>query len=207
MQNPFLRLKHYRVGENGNDAKENHATEVLAACLALSPRLRTDFLNFMHGGTVPPVSITEAEAFTVATQQPTDDGGWVDLLLERPGEETLVVEVKVGAPEGGPQIARYRKWLDDQPAAARKAVYSLVRYHDPQFRIEDHGGTACRRWRGLYDHLQNRLPDYTDTAEERLIQHLCHYLEAEQIVSTWNPKQILDYGPGVVAKRALRNLL
>ena len=49
MQNPFLRLKHYRTDQKDNDPKENHATEVLAACLAFSGRLRADFLTFLFG--------------------------------------------------------------------------------------------------------------------------------------------------------------
>jgi hypothetical protein len=50
MQNPFIRLKHYRTDQSANDARENHATEVPAACLVFSHRFRADFLNFVFLG-------------------------------------------------------------------------------------------------------------------------------------------------------------
>jgi hypothetical protein len=202
VQNRFLRFKRYRTDQSLVDARENHATEVLAACLTFSPSLRADFLNFYLG---PQYSWTveEASRFSVTTQEPTANGGWVDLLLQEEERWCLVVEVKVDAPESGSQIAAYRQWLDGRAERKNTFVVSLVRVPDSRFSIQSHGGFARRTWRELYEYYSGRIRDYRGTIEETLIQHLCDYLEAERIVSTWKPTDLPNFGPGMVAKHAL----
>ena len=109
MQNPFVRLGKYQADQN--DPQENRATETLAACLVFSEKLRREFLNFLFDNN-PPFNIGDAEAYEVSTQQPTDDGSWVDLLIEKECEVSIVVEVKVKAKESGDQIRKYWNWLN-----------------------------------------------------------------------------------------------
>jgi len=52
MNNPFSRLKHYRVNATdpqtrATEQQENHATECLAACLVFSSKIREAFLEYL----------------------------------------------------------------------------------------------------------------------------------------------------------------
>jgi len=105
-QNPFLRLKRYR-----GDLIENHATEILGTCLLLSSNIKREFVRFLFDGD-DKVDLADVETLDVSTQQQLGGYGIVDLLLEAPGTRNIVVEVKVEAEETGPQIQKYRDWLE-----------------------------------------------------------------------------------------------
>lgn len=202
MQNPFVQLRKYTEGLS--DPKENRATETLAACLVFSLEARREFLNFLFAGRRH-FEIGDMSAYTVSTQQQTADGSWVDLLIEKEDEESIVVEVKVKAKEDGAQIEKYADWLKTTRKGNCHYVFNLVKNHDPTFVIRDHGGEQHHTWQKLHKHLSGVKKDL-ETTDASLIEHFCNYLEVEGIVSTWTPKEILPYGPGLVASRALRNL-
>ena len=205
MQNRFLRLKHYRTDQKDNDPKENHATEVLATCLAFSRPLRADFLSFLFEAERK-FSVEEAEKFEVRTQVQTDDGGWIDLFLQHAGAEVIVVEVKVRSPEKGDQIQAYANWLKRVYPVGEKHVFSLVQYPNLAFKIQQFGGKQRCTWQKLHAWFSRRKSDYVGAAEEKLIEHLCDYLEAENIVTTWNPNDLLAYSRGIKAMHALEGV-
>src|SRR6516225_832156 len=91
-QNPFVELKDYR--RFIANPTENHATEVLGACLVFSDNLRRAFVRFLFSHHLP-FEARELDSFTIATQAPIASYGTVDLLIESPGKYTIVVEVKV----------------------------------------------------------------------------------------------------------------
>jgi hypothetical protein len=201
MENPFLSLKHYR--RDAIDPKENHATEILAACLSLSDNLKQEFVLFLFDGN-PPFDRAQAEAFEVATQQQLGGYGIVDLLLEVSGIRSIVVEVKVDAKEDGAQIKKYRNWLE-KTKSGEKYVFSLVK-REGEFDITTFGGDARRSWWDLYNWFRDRKKEFVEASELKMLENFCNYLEVVGIVSQWQPKQIVDYGRGIVAQRALRTL-
>ncbi|MBI5383456.1 MAG: PD-(D/E)XK nuclease family protein [Verrucomicrobia bacterium] len=202
MQNPFVQLRKYQQGLS--DPQENRATETLAACLVFSAEARREFLIFLFGGKRR-FEIGDMAAYVVSTQQQTADGSWVDLLIEKDGEENIVVEVKVKDEERGDQIQKYRDWLE-KTKKGNHYVFNLVKQHEPAFDIKKHGGEQHHTWRELYDHLSRVKKQELETTDASLIEHFCNYLEVEGIVSTWKPNEILAYGPGLVARRAIVNL-
>ena len=201
MHNPFVRLKHYR--RDAINPIENHATEILGMCLSLSDNIKRDFVSFLFGSNVP-FDLADAENLEVATQQQLGGYGIVDLLLEAPGLRNIVVEVKVEAKEDGSQIQKYRNWLD-QTKEGEKYVFSLVK-RASDFKVEDFGGDARRTWGKLYEWLSNRKNELVEDSEVKIVDQLCDYLGTEGIVMTWKPRQIVDYGIGVFARKALRGL-
>jgi hypothetical protein len=203
LQNPFVKLKHYRP--DVTHPTENHATEVLAACLVLSDNLRRGFIKFLFPEAVP-FDAEELDSFTISTQAPIAGYGTVDLLIESPEKYTIVVEVKVSAPEDGEQIRKYRRWLEET-RTGKRLIFSLVQTPNPAFKIREFGGNGRRTWHELYTFLLGEFKEtLNETAEINLVKKLCNYLEVERIVSTWQPKQIVDYGKGVLARKALRTL-
>jgi hypothetical protein len=200
MQNPFIQLRKYPEGLS--NPKENRATETLAACLVFSLEVRREFLNFLFDGERR-FENKDMLDYAVSTQQQTADGDWVDLLIEKEGEESIVVEVKVEDGEDGEQIESYVKWLKSTKKGTHQYVFHLVKKHNPAFNITVYGGKKHHIWEELYGYFKKQYFEPTDAS---LIEHFCNYLEVEGIVSTWNPKDILPYGPGLVANRALRNL-
>lgn len=204
MQNPFVRLRKYRCDRIDPFEDENRATETLAACLVFSQQFRSEFLRFLFQGKPRCESMIVGDC-EIFTQLNTTLGQRVDLFLEREGEWAIVVEVKVKAPEDGQQIKQYTQWLDEIPER-KNYVFHLVKTHDRNFKIKDHGGEATRTWKELYDDLSRAKRDETGTTDASIAEHFCNYLEVEGIVSTWEPTQILAYGKGLVARRALQNL-
>jgi len=202
MQNPFVQLRKYRP--DLNDPSENRATETLVACLVFSEQFRSSFLQFLFNGKLPSDSMNAATS-EVSTQQMTTSGQRVDLLIEQEGEWGIIVEVKVRAPEDGAQIRGYRDWLDEDKRR-NNYVFHLVKSPDRSFKITNYGGEGTRTWKELYDYLLRSRQVGPETTDANLIQHFCGYLEVEGIVSTWRPAEILEYGKGVVARRALNNL-
>ena len=140
----------------------------------------------------------------MATQQQLGAYGIVDLLFEVSGIRNIVVEVKVDAKEDGAQIRKYREWLD-KTKSGEKYVFSLVK-REGEFDITSFGGDARRTWRDLYKWFRNCKKELVEASEVKVLEHFCNYLEVERIVSTWQPKQIVDYGKGVLARKALRTL-
>ena len=201
MQNPFVRFKRYRC--DTIHPLENHATETLAACLSFSENIRREFVRFLFSEKVP---FDESVALEVLTQQQVAGYGIVDLVLEQPGVINIVVETKVHAREDGAQIRDYREWLHETKTG-RNFVFSLVQTPDPNFNIQKFGGDGRLTWRALYDFMagsgKKRL---TEASEITILEHLLNYMEAGGIVSNWTPQQIIDYGRGVLAKKALTNL-
>ena len=203
-QNPFLRLKRYR-----GDLIENHATEILGTCLLLSSNIKREFVRFLFDGD-DKVDLADVETLDVSTQQQLGGYGIVDLLLEAPGTRNIVVEVKVEAEETGPQIQKYRDWLE-QTKKGEKYVFSLVK-RPSDFKIKDFGGDARHTWRKLCDELYNKYvavsgkQSLLEPTEKTILEYLLDYMEAERIVSNWTPQQILDYARGVTARKALGTL-
>jgi hypothetical protein len=202
MQNPFVKLKQYR--RDATDPLENHATETLAACLSFSDNIKREFIRFLFAGKMP-FDTADAESFEVSTQAQLGGYGTVDLLLEVPGKYNAVIEIKVGAPEDAEQIKRYRRWLEDTKEGT-KYVFSLVRTPNAELHIEACGGNGRRKWRDLYDFFSRQKKGFVEESEKKIIDCFCNYLEAEGIVSTWTPAQIVDYGKGVIARKALQTL-
>lgn len=202
MQNPFIQLGKYKQGWSDSDPQENRATETLAALLVFSVHARQEFLEFLFNGSRRPNTI-DATAYEVSTQQQTDDGSWVDLLIENEGKESIVVESKVRAHEDGSQIEKYAEWLKNTRKGTCHYVFSLVKNHDPEFVITDYGGAQHHTWRELYDRFSRINKEEREATDASLMEHFCAFLELEGIVNTWESKEILQYGPGVKAKRAL----
>jgi hypothetical protein len=150
MQKPFVRLGKYQPDQD--DPQENRATETLAACLVFSEKLRREFLDFLFDNN-PSFDTADVSAYEVSTQQPTDDGEWVDLLIEKESEVSIVVEVKVKADECGDQIRKYWDWLDRTKKGNANYVFSLVKNHNPKFDITEYKGKQHHTWRQLFDHL------------------------------------------------------
>src|SRR2546426_7803913 len=109
MQNSFIRLKHYRPDKA--DARENHATECLAACLRWSPILRLAFIKFLFPDPdAMPSEFREIDSVEIRTQESIPDG-ILDLLLSCRGL-FVAIEVKVfGNLEEQSQLQRYLAWL------------------------------------------------------------------------------------------------
>ena len=202
--NPFLRFKHYRTDQKSNDARENHATESLAACLVFSDVIRAEFLNFLFENEIH-FTPEKASAFLVSTQAETSRGKWVDLLLEEPDECAIVVEVKVRAPEDGIQIKEYVQWLSSTKKGEHY-VFSLVQNPDGNFDIRKFGGKRRSTWRELTDLFKIIQTKHAETDAAVLAAHLCNYLEAEGIMSNWTPKEIAAYASGIKAKHAVETL-
>jgi hypothetical protein len=207
MQNPFVKLKHYRP--DVTNPAENHATEVLAACLVLSDKLKRGFIKFLSSKDVR-FDAEELESFTISTQAPIAEYGTVDLLIESPEESpekyTIVVEVKVSAPEDGEQIRKYRRWLDET-RTGKRYIFGLVQTPDPAFKIREFGGDGRRTWGELYAFLSGEFKEtLNETIEINFVENLCNYLEVEKIVMNWNPKEIPAYGNGFRAKKAVQTL-
>ena len=205
MQNPFLRLKHYRVDPTSPDLKENHATEVLATALVLSGAIRAEFLSFLFERERA-FTADEAESWSVETQVPTDDGDWVDLLIEEPGVCSVVVEVKVGAAEDGYQVKRYVDWLEREKGSNSRHVFWLVRKQNHALQIQDFGGRRRFTWHALYERFVALSKTAVAPTDLALLRSVCEYLEAESIVSTWKPDELLDFSIGLRAKAALEKL-
>jgi hypothetical protein len=203
MQNRFIQLTKYKI--HLSDPQENRATEALAACLTFSPTLKREFLHFLFPERRS-FDAPEGAEYEISTQQPTADGGWVDLLLEKHGAEAIVVEVKVRAGEDEAQIRKYRNWLEQEKKGMDHYVFNLVKYHDPNFHIQKCGGERTCEWKYLYEHFSRVAEREAGTAEASLIRHFCSFLEMEEIVITWNPQEIEFYSRGVAAKHALSNL-
>lgn len=203
MQNPFVSLKRYR--RDLSNSVENHATEILATCLSLSDNIKREFVSFLFDGDDKvPFDLADAESLDVSTQQQLGGYGIVDLLLEAPGTRNIVVELKVKAKEDGDQIRKYRDWLD-QTKEGEKYVFSLVK-RPGDFKIEDFGGYARRTWGKLYEWLNCRKRDFVEDSEVKIVDQFCDYLGVEEIVIDWKPSQIVDYGRGVFARKALSGL-
>jgi len=201
VQNPFVSLKRY--GRDAINPIENHATEILATCLSLSNNIKREFVSFLFGAQAP-FNLADAENLEVATQQQLGGYGIVDLLLEAPGIRNIVVEVKVEAKEDGSQIQKYRDWLD-QTKEGEKYVFSLVK-RPSDFKVEDFGGYARHTWGKLYEWLNSHKKELVEDSEVTIVDQFCDYLGTERIVINWQPRQIVDYGIGVFARKALRTL-
>ena len=115
MSNPFSRLERYQA--SGNEAKENRATECLAACLQLSDEFRAFFISFLYSGNVPePLKCASAEDVDTQHWIDNDDteNGYLDLLIQSKGRFSIVLEDKVGAKESTHQYNKYLAWLRKQ---------------------------------------------------------------------------------------------
>jgi hypothetical protein len=203
MNNPFLRLKHYLRGEI--DPAENHATECLAACLVFSPRIRDTFINFLFRD----AGNTNCSDTEIETQAYLDTGRCIDLVLRKTGKFVVAVEVKVGSPEDrrhSEQLTCYRKWLNAQGEPVKR-LFTLVQNAKPDFRPGDHGADDRRTWAELHKVLQelsknNELSD----SESSLVTNFCGYLEEEEIVSTYDINNLLDFDKGLKARAAVNSL-
>src|SRR5438552_13727755 len=103
MQNSFVRLKYYRPDKA--DARENHATECIAACLRWSPTFRAAFVRFLFSEGIPP-KFQQSDSIEIRTQEPIPDG-FLDLILVSENF-FAVVEVKVhGNSEDQRQLGKY----------------------------------------------------------------------------------------------------
>jgi len=197
--NPFLRLKHYLVSDI--DPQENHATECLAACLVFSSKVRNRFIQFFLGD-----QFELSGSVDIITQLPIK-GGYIDLVALQTGKFVLAVEVKVRAPENSnhhrQQLQDYRNWLNEQNGP-NKYLFTLVRNEDSSFRPEEYGAHGRRTWWGLYRCLQT-IRDGSEV-ESALLESLCGYLESEAIVSTYEINDLLSYGPGVKARKAVTGI-
>ena len=110
----------------------------------------------------------------------------MDIFIENPGICSIVVEVKVGAPENGPQIREYRDWLS-RTKSGECYVFSLVQRPNPSFQIQQFGGECRITWLELYACFSERKRQNAHPVEGNLIEHFGRYLEAESIVSFWKP--------------------
>ena len=156
MINPFSRLKHYLP--DAIDPQENHATECLAACMVFSERIRASFIEFLSGGELKLVVDAPSEV-EVVTQQSTESGGFIDLVLHQDGKLIVAVEVKVKCLEDDrhrSQLRNYRKWVDDH-TGTKGYLFTLVRNPDNAFHPEQFGADGRRTWRALYKFFQEML--------------------------------------------------
>lgn len=208
MNNPFSRLKHY--ARDLTDPQENHATESLAACLSFSPAIKKAFIEFFVGtGACPEFS---AENVEVSTQEQILSGednnlGYIDLVLREDDKVLMAVEVKVKAPENcdhhRQQLQSYRKWLSNQKSGQ---LFTLVRNKDEAFRPEQYGAKR-KTWRDLDKHLRSLVNlDTLSNTDKNLISQFCDYLESEGIVTTYKPSDLLSYGAGIKAQKAVTGI-
>lgn len=209
MQNPFHRLKHYRPGEN--DSKENHATEALAACLVFSEPFRAKFLEFLFGGKGKvPKALADAGQVEIATQHSTRDFGTIDLFL-RTGELRtdrfgVVVEIKVSAKEDErhkTQLDNYDSWLESGFAEGERALFTLVRNPDPQFK---HSKAQRREWGDLFKMIEEFIEDCDSSTDKALLKAFSDYLTLEGVVDNMDYSKLVDYGKGWAADKALESL-
>ena len=200
MNNPFHKLKHFHPDRD--DPKENHATECLAACLTWSPRIAAEFVRFLFRDSVP-FALDEAAQIDVRTQESAEPYGCMDLVLRIGKQCTLVVEVKVAAPENCDhhknQLKKYHEWLSTQDNGK---LFTLVRARDLRFEKPDYV-EARLKWRGLYERLKRLETQMTVPCEANLLYSFCEYLESEGIVMIYSTAELLNYGKDVRAKEAL----
>lgn len=203
MQNPFQRLKHFRV--EANDPKENHATETLAACLVFSLPFRQAFLEFLFKGSLPN-EINDASQVVVETQFSTEGFGNIDLLMhtgEGPAKGfAVVVEVKVGSKEDKAQLDKYRDWLE-RKYRGRNRLFTLVRNPDPRFK---HEASEVRRWNELSKCIEKFCEGDEDPTDKSLLSEFLDYLEMEGVIDNMDYTKLVDYGKGWAAEKALESL-
>jgi hypothetical protein len=116
--NAFSRLKHYRLLERSsdqtkNDSKENHATEVLAACLEFSPVLQTAFRRLCR---IDDLGSTDPWKVETQLGPEGEQDRWDLVLIKRDADRIVnraVIEVKVNAPPEAEQLWRYRRQLSE----------------------------------------------------------------------------------------------
>src|SRR4051794_21582648 len=120
IQNPFVNLRKYardtvdpnRSQADRQEAKENLATETLAACLQFSPAIKQSFVQFLFRNAKLPLNTAQCADLVVTTQVNIEPFGILDLHFALPESVDIAVEVKVGAPEGEVQLRDYRNWLN-----------------------------------------------------------------------------------------------
>src|ERR1035437_1777330 len=199
--NPFSRLERYQ--DSGNEAKENRATECLAACLQLSDEFRAFFISFLYSGNAPE-AVKYTSADDVYTQHWIDnddtENGYLDLLIQSKGRFTIVVEDKVGATESTHQFEKYLGWLRRQ--SGEKLLCGLVQY--PDNTIEEATIKKMRRftWQALFEALLDNKTHFAGT-DFTLAEAFCDYLNQKGIVMNYTPHDILGYGQGWKAEDAL----
>jgi hypothetical protein len=204
MQNAFWRLKHYRLdSDEAADAKENHATECLAACLRFSPAIRRVFIQFLFQDHPTRRLInSHLQKVSISTQQRIDNRYFLDLVLHRERHFTIVIEVKIGSREDAAQLKRYASWLKKTPQP-KKYLFSLVQDHDPQFNPKEHGADAHRTWLDLYRRLNALRQKPRSATDANLITHLCGYLENEGIVMPYKIKDLKNFKLAIRATEAI----
>jgi hypothetical protein len=211
MNNPFLRLKRYSVdGNTEAEAKENYATESLAACLVFSQALRKEFVRFLFGNKIPdelgPLENCEID---VTTQENLGEFGCADLLLKSPGF-TTIIEVKVSEKEDqrhAEQLRNYWTWLENE---TNPFLFTLVKDSDRSFAYQDFHVRERHTWRELCKHFENAFnkePTSDDDIDRVLVANLCGFLESEGIVSNYEMKNLLSYSDGLKAQKALDAVL
>jgi hypothetical protein len=205
MQNSFWRLKHYRLAsDEAADAKENHATECLAACLRFSPVIRREFIQFLfQDHPIWRLINSHLQKVSISTQQRIDNRYFLDIVLQKEGHFTIVVEVKIGSLEDAAQLKRYTNWLKGQTQQPKRHLFSLVQHHNPQFNPKDHGADAHRTWLDLYRRLNTLLQKPLSATDSTLITQLCGYLENEGIVMPYKIKDLKNFKLAINAAEAI----
>ena len=198
--NPFVRLKRYRPDER--DAKENHSTECLAACLRLSLPLRRAFLRLCHAGACPLDEATISEV-KVLTQEPLDKGIF-DLYLTVENRYHLVIEVKVDAkeaPRHREQAVLYSEWLQKQ--VPQGTLLSLLKTPDRQFQYDSCGIAHRLTWREVFDCFRAEADNAQSETDAELARAFCGYLVSEGIVMNYDIKSLVQFADGMKAQSAL----
>jgi hypothetical protein len=204
MSNPFSRLERYQ--DSGNEAKENRATECLAACLQLSDEFRAFFISFLYSGNEPD-AVKYTSADDVYTQHWIDnddtENGYLDLLIQSKGRFTIVVENKVGAKESTHQYEKYLAWLKTQRGEG--LLCGLVQYPDDTIEQATLKKMRRFRWQDLYYALGEKKKTFTGT-DLKVAEAFCDYLNQKGIVMNYTPHDILSYGQGWKAEDALSSV-
>jgi hypothetical protein len=216
-QNPFVRLKRFTLA--GNDPKENHATEVLAACLDLSPDLRAKFLKLTGEAED---SVRDASAWTIRTQVPIEaasdqaERSTIDLLLRNSeAKRDVIVEVKVGDRARQRQFSKYQEVLERGNPSIHGTLIALVRN-----RANMETGLSTQQvlsnpfkvitWAEVAEAARGLLQpsgSTFQTADKRIAKRLIDYLETEGISMNHKTEDLFGYAQGLLADQALTALM
>jgi hypothetical protein len=216
-QNPFVRLKRFTLA--GNDPKENHATEVLAACLDLSLQLRTMFLKLTGEAES---TLSDASAWTIRTQVPIEaasdeaERSIIDLLLENTeANRAVLIEVKVGDRARQRQFRKYLDVLERGNPSIRGTLSALVRNPsnvDPELYNQSANSSPVKiiTWAKVANGAEGLLNSNNvthQTTDQRIAKRLINYLQSEGISMNHKTDDLFGYAKGILAEEALAALL
>ena len=157
----------------GRSPNEDFFTEAFAGVLEACPPVGLAFAEWLS-------ERDDLKRMRVATQHQVDVRSRLDMWIEafdsRGGRHLVVLENKLGAPEGQGQLRRYEGYLTGQPADSRTLVY--VTMHGRSAFEPSNGAVSFKpkHWFNVYDWLEKWLDKWTGDRESVLVRELLNLM-------------------------------